>query len=87
MQSIGRINLKYIILMKGIINYMLIIDRIEEGWAIIEYERITFNIPLSLLPQDAKEGDVINMLVTVNESTTKSRSENIKALAKDLFVD
>jgi hypothetical protein len=66
---------------------MLIIDRIEEDWAIIEYEKITFNIPLSLLPKNAKEGDVINMLLTVDVSATKSRSDEIKNLAKDLFED
>lgn len=73
--------------MKGIINYMLIIDRIEKSWATIEYENMTFNIPLSLLPKGAKEGDVVNMLITVDESATKGRSDDIRALAKDLFED
>ena len=68
-------------------NYMLIIDRIEEDWAVIEYGKKTFNIPLALLPQGAKEGDVINVLVTVDESAAKSRTDDIKALAKDLFED
>jgi P2-related tail formation protein len=68
-------------------NYMPVIDRIEEDWAVIEYGKKTFNIPLSLLPQGAKEGDVINVLVTVDESAAKSRTDDIKALAKDLFED
>ena len=72
---------------EGDMNYMLVIDRIEADWAVIEYGKKTFNIPLSLLPQGAKEGDVINVLVTVDESAAKSRTDDIKALAKDLFED
>jgi flagellar basal body L-ring protein FlgH len=68
-------------------NYMPVIDRIEEDWAVIEYGKKTFNIPRSLLPKGAKEGDVITVLVTVDESATKRRSDDIKALAKDLFED
>lgn len=66
---------------------MLIIDRIEEEWAIIEFEKMTFNIPSSLLPKGAKEDDVINILITIDQSATKDRSDEIKALAKDLFED
>ena len=64
---------------------MLVIDRMEGDWAVIEFEKRTFNVPLSLLPQGVKEGDVISMLITIDEKATQSRSDEINLLAKDLF--
>jgi len=38
-----------------------VIDRIEDGWAALEDENGTvFNVPVSWLPPEAKEGDVLN---------------------------
>lgn len=46
---------------------ILVIDRIEEDWAVIEYwpMNVTFNIPMALLPQDAQEGDIIKLDITI----------------------
>lgn len=43
---------------------MLIIDRFEGDFAVIEMDDTTFNFPKNLLPPDAKEGDVINIEVS-----------------------
>lgn len=41
---------------------MLIIDRFEGDFAVVEYkEGRTFNLPRSLLPPGAKEGDVLQL--------------------------
>jgi len=66
---------------------MFIIDRFEGEWAVIEFGRKTFNLPKFLLPADAKEGDVIDIEVTIDEKTTASRKESINKLADSLFED
>ena len=66
---------------------MLIIDRFEGDWAVIEFGRKTFNLPKFLLPADIKEGDVIKIEVTIDRKTTTSRKESINKLADSLFED
>lgn len=65
---------------------MLIIDRLESEFAVVEYESgKTFNLPRFLLPPEAKEGDVITLAVTVDSSGAKERRKNIERLMDDLF--
>jgi hypothetical protein len=65
---------------------VLIIDRFEGEWAVIEYGRKTFNFPKTLLPKKAKEGDVITISISIDrEATAKER--NIEKLADQLFED
>jgi hypothetical protein len=71
---------------KGVIA-ILIIDRIEGNWAVIEFEGETFNIPINLLPQNAKEGDVINIIISVDSKATSERRNNIEKLMDELFED
>jgi hypothetical protein len=71
------------ILMKR--NTIVIIDRFEEDWAVLEYEGIVFNVPRALLPDDAKEGDVINIILEINRQETHKRREIIRKLEDELF--
>lgn len=65
---------------------MYIIDRFEGNFAIVETDdRQTFNLPRSLLPQGAKEGDVISISVVVDQNETKSRQERIKGMMNNFF--
>lgn len=65
---------------------MYIIDRFEGDWAVVETEnRTTFNLPRSILPADLKEGDVINILVSINKEATSQRSKTAKKLLDDFF--
>ncbi|NLV16317.1 MAG: DUF3006 domain-containing protein [Syntrophomonadaceae bacterium] len=66
---------------------MLIIDRFEGEWAVVEYQKKTFNFPKELLPSQAKEGDVIEINVLIDAQGTRSRAEKIKKLADELFED
>lgn len=66
---------------------MFIIDRIEGQWAVIEYGSKTFNLPLSILPSEVEEGDVIQIQISRDEKTTTARKEAIKALAEELFEE
>lgn len=45
---------------------ILIIDRFEGDYTVIEYNNNTFNLPRSFLPNDAKEGDVLNISTTID---------------------
>lgn len=65
---------------------MLIIDRFEGDWAVIEYGEIVFNLPRSLVPRTAKEGDVLRLELTVDEKATRERRQHIEELTKDLFA-
>ncbi|WP_031516597.1 DUF3006 domain-containing protein [Desulfofalx alkaliphila] len=66
---------------------MFIIDRFEGKWAVVEYNRSTFNIPKCLLPSGAKEGDVINITVLVDKDATEKAKKSINKIADSLFED
>lgn len=56
-----------------------IIDRIEEGIAVIQLEEggdVLF--PLDRLPRGSKEGDVVNIIIKLDKKTTGKRREIIK---------
>lgn len=65
---------------------MLIIERFEGDWAIIETEnRHTFNLPRFVLPTGIKEGDVISIQVGIDLVATKERAEKSKRMLDNLF--
>lgn len=64
---------------------MFIIDRYEGQYAIIEINRRTFHIPKTLLPKEAKPGDVIKIQITVDRDATAARKELINKQAEKLF--
>jgi hypothetical protein len=71
---------------KGVIA-ILIIDRIEGNWVVIEFEGETFNIPKSLFPRSAREGDVIKISVSVDDKATSERRNRVEKLMDELFED
>lgn len=61
-----------------------IVDRIDGDYAVVELENgKAVDIPLISLPEDIKEGAVIN--VSADKAETDKRKENIDSLAKRLF--
>ncbi len=68
-------------------NRKVIIDRFEGDWAVIEYNRKTFDFPVALLPTGLKEGDVLIFNVEKDTSETQARKERIENLAKQLFKE
>jgi len=65
---------------------MLIIDRFEGNFAVVEYkEGCTFNLPRSLLPPGTKEGDVLQLTVTIDDEGTAARKIRIENLMDELF--
>lgn len=62
----------------------LIIDRFEENLVVCEYGAgKTLDIPRSLLPDDAKEGDVLKIIVDTKK--TNNQKEIAESLRKRLF--
>ena len=47
----------------------LIIDRIENGFAVVESDTESFSLPMSLLPEGAKEGDSFTMTLSLLDNT------------------
>ena len=64
---------------------MLIVDRFEGDWAVIEYGGTTFNFPRSLLPLDVKESDVITISISVDQTITNERRQKGEEIMKDFF--
>lgn len=62
-----------------------IIDRLEGDWAIVETDsRETFNLPRILIP-NAKEGDVIQIIVTVDQAATVKRHDEANKMLDNFF--
>lgn len=64
----------------------VIIDRFEGDFAVVEISKTQFaNLPKSLVPIQAKEGDVIN--IEVDRTETERRKEEIDKMMKDIWVE
>lgn len=66
---------------------MLVIDRFEGEYALIEMNRRIFHIPKVLLPKGAKEGDVLTIQIAINKEATKEQTRSIDKLADEFFKD
>jgi len=64
---------------------MLVIDRFEGDFAIVETSAGMIQIPKADLPASAAEGDIVNM--QVDGAATVKRSKRINALMDELFKD
>ncbi len=63
----------------------VIIDRFEGDYAVVELEvGKSVNIPKILIP-DAKEGDVIKIII--DRDTTEERKKQIQELVNNVFDD
>lgn len=67
---------------------MLIIDRIEDGIAVIEDEDSRIEVPVSMLDSSVKEGDAVNLedgVYVPDKSATEKRRREIQKLQDDLW--
>ena len=65
----------------------LIIDRFEGKHAVLESQEknpLIFNFPRHLLPQEAKEGTVLNINIDIDQEETKRRKDKIQNLLNKL---
>lgn len=63
---------------------MLVIDRFEGEYVLIEYNRRIFHMPKVLLPKGAREGDVIKIDITVDKEETEKRKQSAEELMDKL---
>lgn len=61
------------------------IERFEGDWAVIEYQGKIFNFPIELLPQGAKEGDILKINLEVDKKQTKIAQDNAQKMLDDMF--
>ena len=62
---------------------MLIIDRFEGEFAIVETDSGMVNIPITELPKNAKEGNVLKL--SIDKDSTAQRKKHIKNLMNEVF--
>ena len=62
---------------------MIIIDRFEGDCAVVETDLEIINIPRSELPANAKEGDVLKLVIDTD--TTNERKKQIGKMMDSLF--
>ena len=55
---------------------MIVIDRFEGEYALIEMNRRIFHIPKMLIPKGAKEGDVISIHITIDKDATDKKKQS-----------
>lgn len=62
-----------------------VIDRFEEELAVVVLDRGgEMLIPIAHLPQGVKEGDVLNVDISIDTDETKARLEKMKKLKDEL---
>jgi hypothetical protein len=64
---------------------MLIVDRLEGEWAVIEWEGGTFNLPREFLPAGVHEGDVLTISLERDEESTAQRQRAAQRELDDLL--
>lgn len=66
-----------------------VVDRFEGKYAVLEADNgRMLNIEKLLLPEDIREGDVVNLDdMTVDKRETENRKNVIQKLAEELFED
>lgn len=67
-----------------------IIDRFEEGFAVVEIEGKTKDYPKDIFPKDTEVGDVVYITgnkITIDRQETKKREKEIQDLMNELWED
>lgn len=65
----------------------VIIDRFEGDFAVCEKEdRTMVDIPKEILPEKAKEGDVLIISISIDSEETEKRKKIVEDLTKDIWA-
>lgn len=59
---------------------MLIVDRFEGDWAVLEWEGQAFSVPRALVPGDAREGDCLTWRLQVDRQNSAERRRRVRSL-------
>lgn len=58
---------------------MIVFDRFEGEYALVQYRKRIFHIPKSLMPKGAKEGDVLKINIAIDREAANQREEEKNA--------
>lgn len=64
---------------------MWVIDRIENGIAVIEFNGSTFDVPVSALPDGIKEGMVLS--ICIDKDAENKKRQQARSLMDSMFSD
>ena len=64
---------------------MWVIDRIENGIAVIAFNNSTFDVPVSALPDGIKEGMVLN--ISIDKNAENKKRQQARSLMDSMFSD
>lgn len=62
-----------------------IVDRFEGDYAVIEYGDKVLNLPKVFLPAEAREGDVLDVIIMLDDSETNKLKAEIEKLVDDVW--
>ncbi|HYE82397.1 MAG TPA: DUF3006 domain-containing protein [Clostridia bacterium] len=62
-----------------------IVDRLEGDYAVIEYRDRVLNLPRVFLPAEAHEGDVLDIIVILDDTETYRIKTEINKLIEDVW--
>lgn len=62
-----------------------IIDRFEGDYAVVEYYDQVLNLPKVFLPAEVHEGDVLDVMVLLDDNETNKIKAEIKKLMDDVW--
>lgn len=69
---------------------LAIVDRLEEGYVVIEMDGETVDVPQKEVARDVKAGDVVEKVGGIwrtNEAETRKREAKIKQLMDEVWED
>ena len=55
------------------------LDRIEENEGVVIFEDRQWDLPMAWLPENTKEGDVLRIVIEMDESQSRSERERIQS--------
>jgi len=64
-----------------------IVDRFEGDYAVVEYCGKVLNLPRVFLPQEAREGDVLDIIVMVDSDETARVKSEAKKLMDSVWEE
>lgn len=64
---------------------MIVIDRFEGSWAVLEMDGEIFEIPRKLLPPEAQEGMCLRFEITLDDEAQREREAEIKRIFDQFF--
>ncbi|MEW6546492.1 MAG: DUF3006 domain-containing protein [Bacillota bacterium] len=63
---------------------LLVVDRFEGEWVVLEWKGRTFSVPRGLLPEGAREGDCLRWHLEVDGEATAARRRQVRNLLDQL---